>query len=177
MGLFDDAVPGGSISKPIMIALGALLVGKLMAGRSAPDASEQQPGATGTQAPGTQANDGGLLGGLGGMLGGALGGGLSGGGGVGGGLGDLLGKLTQAGQADAADSWVKPGPNKPIAPDSLQNALGSQTISDLARHAGISEEELLQQLSKVLPGVVDKLTPQGQIPDQGRIAALLQQQY
>lgn len=144
MGIFDDAVPGGNISKPIMIALGALLVGKLLSGRGGQEAGDAQ------QAD-AQAGDGGLLGGLGG----------------------LLGKLTEVGQGSAVDSWVKPGPNQPIAPGHLENALGSQTISDLARQAGVSEEELLQQLSKVLPGVVDKLTPQGQVPDQNQLAALL----
>jgi len=51
--------------------------------------------------------------------------------------------------------------------------VGSKTISDLARQAGVSEQELLEQLSKVLPGVVDKLTPNGQVPDQQRVASLL----
>lgn len=146
MGIFDDAVPGGNISKPIMIALGALLVGKLLGGggsQTDPTAQQANP----------QAGDGGLLGGLGG-------------------LGGLLGKLTEAGQGDAVDSWVQPGQNKPIAPGSLNDALGSKTISDLARQAGISEQELLNQLSTVLPGVVDKLTPRGQLPTQEQIAAL-----
>ncbi|KQV82100.1 YidB family protein [Rhizobium sp. Root1220] len=143
MGMFDDAVPGGNISKPIMIALGALLVGKLLGGGS----SQDDPA---TQQAKPQVGDGGLMGGLGG----------------------LLGKLTEAGQGDTVDSWVKPGQNKPIAPGNLESALGSQTISDLARRAGISEQELLRQLSTVLPGVVDKLTPQGQIPNQDQIASL-----
>lgn len=163
MGFFDDAVPGGSISKPIMIALGALLVGKLLGGRGGQDAANPQ------QQQNPQAGNGGLLDNLGGMLGGGLAGGA-----LGGGLGDLLGKLTQSGQGSAVDSWVQPGPNQPIAPGHLQNALGNQTISDLARQAGVSEQELIEQLSRVLPGVVDKLTPQGQIPDQTRIATLLQ---
>ncbi|MGO4439603.1 YidB family protein [Rhizobium sp. RAF56] len=146
MGIFDDAVPGGSISKPIMIALGALLVGKLLGGGAGQDtsATQQQPGAT------PQGGDGGLMGGLGG----------------------LLGKLTEAGHGDAVDSWVKPGANQPISPGSLGNALGSQTISDLARKAGVSEDELLQQLSRVLPGVVDKVTPQGQIPGLEQLSSL-----
>lgn len=146
MGIFDDAVPGGSISKPIMVALGALLVGKLLgAGGSQTDPAAQQAN--------PQAGDGGLLGGLGG-------------------LGGLLGKLTEAGQGDTVDSWVQPGQNKPIAPGSLNDALGSKTISGLARQAGISEQELLNQLSTVLPGVVDKLTPRGQLPTQEQIASL-----
>jgi uncharacterized protein YidB (DUF937 family) len=146
MGIFDDAVPGGNISKPLMVALGALLVGKLLSGRSSQEAADPQQ-------PDTQAGEGGLLGGLGG----------------------LLGKLTNAGQGEVVDSWIKPGPNKPIEPGHIENALGSRTISDLARQAGVSEDELLQQLSKVLPGVVDKLTPGGQLPDQKQIASLLQQ--
>ncbi|WP_454849814.1 YidB family protein [Rhizobium binxianense] len=146
MGIFDDAVPGGNISKPLMVALGALLVGKLLSGRGSQEAADPQQ-------PDAQAGDGGLLGGLGG----------------------LLGKLSNAGQGETVDSWIKPGPNKPIEPGHIENALGSQTISDLAKQAGVSESELLQQLSKVLPGVVDKLTPGGQLPDQKQIASLLQQ--
>jgi uncharacterized protein YidB (DUF937 family) len=88
-------------------------------------------------------------------------------------LGGLLGKLTEAGQGAAVDSWVKPGPNQPISPGSLGGALGSQTISDLARQAGVSEQELLEQLAKVLPGVVDKATPQGQVPDMAQLSAML----
>lgn len=143
MGLFDDAVPGGNISKPIMIALGTLLVGKMLGGLGGA-ADPQDAGRTSqTNTPG----DGGLMGGLGG----------------------LLEKLGSSGQQDTVDSWVRPGENKPIAPGQLQNALGSQTISDLARKAGISEEELLAQLSRVLPGVVDRMTPQGQIPSQNQL--------
>jgi uncharacterized protein YidB (DUF937 family) len=144
MGIFDDAVPGGNISKPIMIALGALLVGKLLSGKSNADDAATQP----ANAP---ASDGGLFGGLGG----------------------LLGKLTEAGQGSTVDSWVEPGPNQPISPGTLGGALGSQTISDLARQSGVSEQELLEQLAKVLPGVVDKATPQGQVPSMAQLSAML----
>ncbi len=145
MGIFDDAVPGGNISKPLMIALGALLVGKMFAGGSAaakkPETVEEP------------AQDGGLLGGLGG----------------------LLDKLTNAGHSETVDSWVKPGQNKSIDPGHLESAVGSKTIDDLARQAGVSEQELLEQLSKVLPGVIDKLTPDGKVPSQQQIASLIGQ--
>lgn len=148
MGMFDDAVPGGNISKPLMVALGALLVGKLLGSGK----GQQQPQTPQQPTPmQPQADDGGLLGGLGG----------------------LLGKLADAGQGDVADSWVKPGQNKPISPGNLGNALGSTTLSDLARASGMSEQELLQQLSVILPGVVDRLTPQGKIPSREQIMALL----
>jgi uncharacterized protein YidB (DUF937 family) len=140
MGLFDDAVPGGSIGKPLMVALGALLVGKLLSGSGQPAPAAQQP----------------QTGGLGGLLPG--------------GLGSLLERLTASGQGNVASSWVGSGPNQPIQPGQLGSALGQTTVSDLARHAGISEQELLNQLSQVLPGVVDKLTPGGRVPGPAEIA-------
>lgn len=145
MGIFDDAVPGGNISKPLMIALGALLVGKMLSGNSA--APSDDSAATTGQAQ----QSGGLLGGLGG----------------------LIDKLTNAGHADTVDSWVKPGENKPIEPGQLENAVGSKTIGDLAQQSGMSEQELLEQLSKLLPGIVDKLTPDGKVPTQQQLASLI----
>jgi uncharacterized protein YidB (DUF937 family) len=139
MGLLDDAVPGGSIAKPLMVALGALLVGKMMTrSDSSTQATVPQPQA---------APQAGLFGGLGG----------------------LLDRLSQAGLGSTANSWVGAGQNAPIQPQQLQSALGQTTISDLARHAGMSEQELLTHLSQALPGVVDKLTPNGRIPSQNEV--------
>ncbi len=143
MGFLDDAVPGGNVAKPLLVALGALLVGKMMSGGSAP----QQQTAT---APPT-AGSGGLAGGLGG----------------------LLDRLSGAGHGETVQSWLGPGTNAPIPPDRLGAALGQTTISDLARHAGMSEQQLLAELSRVLPGVVDKLTPNGRIPSAGEIQTAL----
>ncbi|PAQ07095.1 MULTISPECIES: YidB family protein [Mesorhizobium] len=145
MGLFDDAVPGGKIGKPLMIALGALLVSKMLGGRR----DQSDPANPQTQTPGSE--DGGLLGGLDG----------------------LLEKLKTAGQGDKADSWVGTGENKPIQPNDLGKALGDQTVKELAAKAGVSEEELLKQLSTALPGVVDKLTPNGNLPKKEQVAAAL----
>ncbi len=111
MGLFDDAVPGGNIAKPIMIALGALLVSKMLAGKSEPDQASLNPQPLPPAGTPDATPDGGLLGGLGG----------------------LLDKLKNGGLADAADSWVGTGQNKPVQPGQLGSALGQQTISDLAK--------------------------------------------
>ncbi|HQT79847.1 MAG TPA: YidB family protein [Rhodopila sp.] len=175
--MFDDAVPGGNISKPLMLALGALLVGKMM-NRS--DSQAPQPDASQAEAP-QNAGGGGLLGGLlsqaSGMFGQATGGGgMMGGGGLIGGLSGLLEQFNQAGHGQVANSWVGTGPNQPIQPDQLGSALGQTTVSDLARHAGISEQELLAGLSRVLPGVVDKLTPGGQVPNQGDLSSMFNRQ-
>ena len=56
------------------------------------------------------------------------------------------------------------GRSAPIQPGQLGSVLGQQTISDLARQSGMSEQELLAQLAKVLPNVVNNLTPNGRLP-------------
>ena len=119
------------------------------------------PGA-GQGAPGS-ASGGGLGGLLGGLLGGGAGG-LAGGGNLGGGLGDLIDNMKRHGQGEAADSWVQRGPNKEIAASQLEQALGSDTIDELAAKTGLSRDELLSRLQSVLPTAVDKLTPEGRLP-------------
>ncbi|MGZ9105870.1 MAG: YidB family protein [Rhodoplanes sp.] len=51
-----------------------------------------------------------------------------------------------------------------MTPGEVENALGPNIIKTLAERSGMSEEELIRQLSQVLPGVVDKLTPRGRLP-------------
>lgn len=115
------------------------------------------------------------LGGLGGL--GSLVKGLGGGGGnmltallpmlMGGGLGGLLSKLQGGGQANKLASWVGTGANEDIQPDELEQAIGSDQIEQLAQRAGVSHDEAKTGLAKLLPGVVDQLSPTGSLPDEG----------
>lgn len=81
------------------------------------------------------------------------------------GMGGLLERLEQGGHGDKATSWVTYGANKPIAPHELQSALGDDTVDQLATQTGMPKSDLLAQLSDLLPGLIDKLTPNGRIPD------------
>jgi uncharacterized protein YidB (DUF937 family) len=92
-----------------------------------------------------------------------------GGGGQGGlgGLGGLIGKFQQGGLGDVVGSWVGTGQNLPVSPDQLSNVLGSDTIGNLAQQLGLSHGDVAGQLSHILPQVVDKLTPHGQVPEGG----------
>jgi uncharacterized protein YidB (DUF937 family) len=81
-----------------------------------------------------------------------------------GGLGGLLEKFQQSGHGDAAKSWVGSGQNQPIPPGSLGSALGPSIIKTLSEKTGLSEQEVTAHLSQLLPGLVDKLTPQGRLP-------------
>src|SRR5262249_27237643 len=92
-------------------------------------------------------------------------------GGLLGGLGGLLRRFQQNGQGDVIKSWIGPGENKPIAPGQLGSALGPDILKSLAQRTGMSEQDLMAQVSQVLPGVVDKLTPQGRLPTQAEAAS------
>ncbi len=122
----------------------------------------------------------GVLAGLTGGSGGGTGGGLAGLGGLAallpvvagmlgndnqqGGLGGLLEKFNQAGLGDVAKSWVGTGENAPISGDQLSNVLGGDMMSELAAKLGMSQGDAAGGLAQMLPGLIDKLTPQGQTP-------------
>ncbi len=94
-------------------------------------------------------------------------GGQQGGVDMGGGLGDLMAKFQQGGMGDVMSSWIGSGQNMPISGDQLSNVLGSDMVGKIASQLGISHGEAAGQLSQVLPQVVDKLTPNGQMPEGG----------
>ena len=84
-----------------------------------------------------------------------------------GGLSGLMEKFQQAGLGDVVASWVGTGANQPISGDQLSSVLGSDAVSGLAAKFGINPGDLAGQLSSVLPGLVDHLTPNGQAPAAG----------
>ena len=90
-----------------------------------------------------------------------------------GGLGGLLGKLQQGGLGAQTQSWVSTGENQPVAPDDLEQALGTDTVAKVAAEAGVSHEEAKNGLASMLPGLVDKLTPGGSIPGADQLGGLL----
>ena len=84
-----------------------------------------------------------------------------------GGLGGLIAKFQQAGLGDVVGSWVGGGQNQPVSGEQLTDVLGADTMAGLAEKLGVSQDDAAAQLSDILPGLVDKLTPQGQAPASG----------
>jgi uncharacterized protein YidB (DUF937 family) len=152
--------PIGSGMSPMMKALMLALAAKAYhdyRNRSA------QPSGPMPSGPGPDPSSGG--GGLGGLLGGGGLGGLLAGLGGAGALGSLVDQFRQRGFGDQVNSWVGTGQNQPIAPDQLDQAVGSDTIDQLSRQFQMPRNQLLSELSNELPGAVDHVTPNGQIPD------------
>jgi uncharacterized protein YidB (DUF937 family) len=146
--LIRSSAPGGSIAKPLMLAVGALLASGVLFG------GKGQTASAGAQPTSDTGDAGGVLGGLGG----------------------LLNKLQQGGLGSAANSWVGSGQNQPASPGQLGSALGPNILKTLAQQSGLSEDELTKQLSQVLPGLVDKLTPNGRLPTMAELSNMMEQQ-
>lgn len=82
-----------------------------------------------------------------------------------GGIQGVLGKFEQAGLGPQARSWIGAGKNLPIDANAISQIFGQGQLGRIAQQLGITHEEAAGQLAHALPQVVDKLTPQGQIPD------------
>ena len=88
-----------------------------------------------------------------------------------GGLDGVLQSLQQGGLGDAVKSWVGTGSNLPVTSEQLQNILGSGVVQDLAAKLGVSPGDAASHLSALLPGIIDHLTPNGDVPEGGLAAA------
>ena len=152
MGLLDDTLrqltQGGNVPQPLLVVCRELLLGKPQAGTQ-PSPSQQE--AQAPQANAVPTSDGANFGGLGG----------------------LLAQLQAAGLGDAVKSWIGSGQNAPVKPEDLGAALGPKNVGTMADKAGVGEDDLLTQLARVLPGLIDKLTADGRIPSQAELAERL----
>jgi uncharacterized protein YidB (DUF937 family) len=80
-----------------------------------------------------------------------------------GGLAGLVQTFQKNGLGDIVNSWISTGKNLPISPDQIKQGLGEDLLSRLAGEAGLSPDTAGSQLSSLLPDLVDKLTPGGNI--------------
>lgn len=81
-----------------------------------------------------------------------------------GGLSGLLAKLQQGGLADVVQSWIGHGANQPVSADALGSALGPDLLGQVARQFGGNSQQAAGTLAQILPGLIDQLTPKGQVP-------------
>lgn len=89
------------------------------------------------------------------------------------GLTGIVQGFSKAGLGDIVKSWVGTGQNLPISADQLKQGLGGGQLSRLAQSAGLSEGATANALAGLLPTVVDKLTPEGAVPEAGQLQQLL----
>ena len=81
-----------------------------------------------------------------------------------GGLQGALDKLKKQGFTGQVDDWVSTGEgaNAPIQPQQVQNLFDDQEIEQVAAQADAPKQDVYSAISKVLPEIIDALTPQGE---------------
>lgn len=84
---------------------------------------------------------------------------------VGGGMGEALEKLKKSSIGEQVQSWIGKGENKPVNADQVTEAIGQDRMEKIAQQAGTTPEQAAQTMADKLPGMVDKMTPDGQLPD------------
>ncbi|CAM3342377.1 YidB family protein [Asticcacaulis taihuensis] len=87
-----------------------------------------------------------------------------------GGLEGIVAKFQQGGMTEIVQSWIGTGGNLPISSEQITAVLGSEQVQSLTHALGIDSS----QLAHALPGLIDHLTPGGQLP-QGGIGDILGQ--
>ncbi|MEQ1917217.1 MAG: YidB family protein [Gallionella sp.] len=90
-----------------------------------------------------------------------------------GGLSGLVEKFSQGGLQEQVASWVSTGKNLPVSAEQIQSMLSSTGLQDIAAKFGFNSTDATNQLSQLLPQVIDKLTPNGQVPAQGDVSQQL----
>ena len=82
-----------------------------------------------------------------------------------GGLNGLIQTFQKSGLSEIVNSWVSTGANLPISSEQIKQGLGSHLLQQLSAGTGLSQEACSSQLSSLLPSLVDKLTPEGKVPE------------
>ena len=81
-----------------------------------------------------------------------------------GGVQGVVDQFQKNGLGATVQSWVGTGPNQPISPGDVHRVFGPDLLQQLSQKSGFSVEDVAQKLAQVLPQAVDKMTPDGKVP-------------
>jgi uncharacterized protein YidB (DUF937 family) len=84
-----------------------------------------------------------------------------------GGMEGIMSKLQSSGLGDQLSSWIGKGENATVSPDQIKDALGKANLDQLAGKVGLDADEVADRIATKLPDAMDKLTPDGVVPDGG----------
>jgi uncharacterized protein YidB (DUF937 family) len=84
-----------------------------------------------------------------------------------GGLAGLVQTFKDKGLGPMVSSWISTGPNPPISTEQVQHVMGNEELQKLAAEHNIDVDQVSAQLAQILPVLVDKMTPDGQLPQAG----------
>ncbi len=83
-----------------------------------------------------------------------------------GGIAGLREKFGKADLGETFSSWVKTGENLKVTPQQIESVMGSEKVKAFATMLGIDTTKATEFLATTLPALVDKLTPDGKVPEE-----------
>ncbi len=86
-----------------------------------------------------------------------------------GGVSGLVQSFHSNGLGGLVNSWIGSGENQSVSPAQIQQVLGSGPVQALAQKLGVSPEQASSTLSQLLPTVMDKLSPNGAVPEHSNL--------
>lgn len=89
-----------------------------------------------------------------------------------GGLAGLIQQFQRAGLDSQISSWISTGKNMPISAEQLLKVFGAGEMQKMASQVGMEPNAFGAELSQLLPQMIDRVTPQGQVPSTGLEDAL-----
>ena len=76
----------------------------------------------------------------------------------------LLKDLDMGGLGDQVKSWIGTGENQAVSADQIKQALPQEKLEQIATNQGVTTDEAAEGISKVLPDLVNEVTPDGVVP-------------
>jgi uncharacterized protein YidB (DUF937 family) len=76
----------------------------------------------------------------------------------------MVNNAQSQGLGHIVQSWISNGPNQSVGPQQVQSIVGQDRINEIASRVGLPPAIASAALSRILPAIVDKLTPEGHLP-------------
>ena len=86
-----------------------------------------------------------------------------------GGISGMVQAFHTNGLGGVINSWISTGQNQPVSSAQIEQVLGCAPVQALAQKLGIDPNQASSILSQMLPTVIDKLSPNGTVPDQSNL--------
>src|SRR3954447_9975811 len=81
------------------------------------------------------------------------------------GLSNIIGMLKSKGLGNLVQSWIGSGPNDPVSGEQLASAFDPRQVEKLSKESGVPASQVPSMLAQILPGLIDKLTPNGMLEE------------
>jgi uncharacterized protein YidB (DUF937 family) len=89
----------------------------------------------------------------------------------------LVNMFKSSGLGDQVQSWMSTGANQAVVGQDIAEVFGQDRIAQIAQVLGVTPQQAAEQLAQHIPNLIDKITPNGQLPDSAEQITQLAQQF